>query len=172
MDDDADESTTITFRQKIFFNGRNNLSITTNSFYSKSVPVFDGKFGKMLKLPIDSWFSLQCDLLDSFITKHCNIPERLLSSWKPTNIVPTPYKPIINHCHNLIVKFSPWCKLFIDDKEVDLFDSVHKLGEGSYQIEIISPFVFYGAHKSSHLCSLTLRVSKVFFQPTVSSTND
>ncbi len=162
----TDDNDGFKFRQKLFLNGQIPV-FTSNTFFSRKAPIFDGVYGKTLKVPIDVWLRCQCSLLDTYVSKNCAIPNCLTSSWELSDSAPTTYKYFLGDYNNVFVKISPWCKLVIGQEESLLFESLDKLGDGSYFCELSFPYVFYGKLKSGHLCTMTVRVNKLTFQPAV-----
>ena len=108
------------------------------------------------------------DFLESFVMKNAKIPEDLKTDWKPSDATTSPYKRFWSG-RNMYVAISHWCTLTTpndkpDDEHIFL-DWISLLGEGTYQVVIEFPYVFYGRHKGEHLFSITTRITKVNFHP-------
>ncbi len=159
-----DPSPLPSFQQNLYYKNEK-MVITTNSYQMQSINVRECQFGYTVVIPVESWMREQLDGLELYTRNNTKIPEELLSSWKPLGNQSSPYKPFWPGSV-ISVRLSDWCKLEINSEHCgDFMDSISRLMEGSYQFEIVFPYIYFGKHSNNFLCSITARVTKVRYQP-------
>ena len=104
-----------------------------------------------------------------FVEGNVRLPNELTLQWSAN--VPSFYKPIYAG-HNIFISLSKYCR-FTQEVNGNLIDLPSQprpnFGRGLYTFTIEIPSVYIGPHKSGHLYTTNLRVTRIHFQSTASN---
>ena len=121
-------------------------------------------YGDAVLVPVSQWLRHQIDVINKFVEDNVRVPNDLTLNWAAS--VTSYYKPIYNG-NNIFIPMSKYCR-FTQDVNGNLIDLPSQprpnFGRGRYQFTIEVPDVYMGPHKSGHLYTTNLRVTRIHFQ--------
>ena len=127
-------------------------------------------YGDAVLVPISKWLRQQIDIINKFMEENVRIPNELKQQWLVSML--SYYKPIYNG-NNIYIPMSKYCR-FTQDVNGNLIDLPSQprpnFGRGRYQFTIEVPEVYMGPHKSGHLYTTNLRVTRIHFQSVACNT--
>ena len=143
------------------------IQVPANELYAL---IYSSKsmYGDAVLVPLSNWLKHQFNIIDTFVEGNVRLPNELTLQWSAN--VAGYYKPIYSG-QNIFISMSKYCR-FTQDVNGTLIDLPSQprpnFGRGSYTFTIEVPSVYIGPHKSGHLYTTNLRVTRIHFQSVAS----
>lgn len=113
-------------------------------------------------IPVMPWLRQQFNVIETFVQQNADFSQLKL---------PTPYKVNYKPLWSgdmMYIRVSRWCQIFKQNLETGQFDTVNikeRLGQGTFNVTIEVPYIFFGPHKNGENFSLTIRIDQIVFIP-------
>ena len=125
-------------------------------------------YGDSVLVPVSDRLRHQFEMINDFVRNTVLIPNELSLQWSAS--LSCYYKPIYEG-KNIFISLSKFCRFTqeVNGRVMDLPSQPRpNLGVGRYVFTIDVPYVYIGPHKSGHLYTTHLCVTRIHFLPAVS----
>ena len=151
------------YRQPLLYDGCR-LTIQAPAVDLRAVFYKQSNAGDSVLVPVTNWLQHQFSILDMFVCENVTVPHELRQQWSfQTDDLYTP----IYKGRNICIQLSRFCRFTqsVNGQFTDLpCQPRPKFGVGRYTYTIEVPNVYIGPHKSGHLISLNMFVSRIHFE--------
>ena len=151
------------FNQDLCYNGKR-LVLRTGFIASTDIKISENQYGKRIMIPVSSWLRKQLDSIEEYITLNMTVPTEIAQSWQPRDARDTAYKKVWDG-DTLCISISNWCQFLRQEDDYLSEIQYDELGDGSYNVCITIPGVYFGRHGNNKVASLTMRVQQLLFKP-------
>ena len=104
------------------------------------------------------------DTIEEFITLNMTVPSEIAQTWQPRDARDTAYKKVWDG-DTLCISISNWCQFLRQEDDYLSEIQYDALGDGTYNVCITIPGVYFGRHGNNKVASLTMRVQQLLFKP-------
>lgn len=151
------------FNQDLCYNGKR-LVLRTGFIASADIKISETQNGKRIMIPVSSWLRKQLNAIEEYITLNMTVPSEISQTWQPRDARDTAYKKVWDG-DTLYISISNWCQFLRQENDYLSEIQYDELGDGSYNVCITIPGVYFGHHANNKVASLTMRVQQLLFKP-------
>lgn len=151
------------FNQDLCYNGKR-LVLRTGFIASADIKISETQYGKRILIPVSSWLRKQLNAIEEYITLNMTVPSEISQTWQPRDARDTAYKKVWDG-DTLYISISNWCQFLRQENDYLSEIQYDELGDGSYNVCISIPGVYFGHHANNKVASLTMRVQQLLFKP-------
>ena len=151
------------FNQDLRYDGKR-LVLRTGFIASADIKISENQYGKRIMIPVSPWLRKQLDTIEEYVTLNMTVPTEIGQSWQPRDARDTAYRKVWDG-DTLCISISNWCQFLRQDEDYMSEIQYDELGDGSYNVCITIPGVYFGRHGNNKVASLTMRVQQLLFKP-------